>query len=217
MKKFAFLFAGLLLATATAWAADTAPARSELKLSRFSLGAFLSYWNSADLDEFDLDGALGGGIIGRFRLGDFLALETRLSGYGAGETRDVSVQGEGYFEHTTTLVVMPLEAGLVACLPLGDTFRLYGGPGVGFYLYDGEFTSEQGPRETTLDLDLDDDGGFYALLGAGARLARNAEIFLEGKYTWTETQVTNAGGWLEAGEEIDFSGLALSAGMIFTF
>ena len=217
MKNFAFLLAGLLLATATVWAEEPAPVRPELKLTRFSLGAYISYWNGADLGEFDLDGALGGGVVGRFRLCDFLALETRISGYGAGDTRDVSVQGEGYFEHTTTLAVMPLEAGLVACFPLGDTFRLYGGPGAGFYLYDGEFSSEQGPRETTIDLDLDDDGGFYVLGGAGIRLARNAEIFFEGKYTWTETKVTNAGGWLAAGEEIDFSGLALSAGMIFTF
>ena len=217
MKKIAILIAGLLVASAPVWADETAPAKPELKLSRFSLGAFLSYWNGADLGDFDLDGALGGGVIGRFRLCDRLALETRVSGYGAGTTRDVSVPGEGYFEHTVTLTVLPLEAGLVAGLPLGDTFRLYGGPGVGFYVFDGEFSSEQGPRETTVDLDLDNDTGFYAILGAGARLARNAELFIEGKYTWAETEVNNAGGWLNAGEKIDFSGLALSAGMIFTF
>jgi hypothetical protein len=39
-------------------------------LSPFSLGAHLSYWNAKDLDEVDLDGMLGGGVIGRFRLHD---------------------------------------------------------------------------------------------------------------------------------------------------
>ncbi len=217
MKKITVWLALALTAGPVVLAEETAPTETPLQLSRFSLGAHLAYWNVSDLDEFDLAGALGGGVIGRFRLCDWLSLEGRVSGFGAGDTRDVSVQGAGYFEHTVTLAVLPLEAGLVAILPLGDAFRLYGGPGAGFYVFDGEFSSEQGPLKTTLDLDLDDESGFYVLLGGGWQLARNALLFLEGKYTWVETEVANAGGWLGAGAEIDFSGLALAAGMLFTF
>lgn len=217
MKTMAVLLVLMLIPASAVRAAENTPAETPLPLSRFSLGAHLAFWHVSDLDEFDLAGALGGGVIGRCRLCDWLSLEGRVSGFGAGDTRDVSVQGAGYFEHTVTLAVLPLEAGVVAILPLGDAFRLYGGPGAGFYVFDGEFTSEQGPLKTTLDLDLDDESGFYVLVGGGWQLARNALLFLEGKYTWVETEVTNAGGWLGAGEEIDFSGLAFAAGMLFTF
>lgn len=201
-------------------APETPPAAG---LSPFSLGAHLSYWNAKDLDEFDLDGMLGGGVIGRFRLHDYVGLELRLSGYAAGESEDIYVEGRGWYESDLTVVAMPMEFGLVGFLPLGDTFELYGGPGAGFYLFDGEYTVEQGPWETTYDLDLDDEGGFYVLLGLRAELARNIALYAEAKYTWVETTLealprcSECEDADEVDRDIDFSGLAVNAGMIFTF
>ena len=118
---------------------------------------------------------------------------------------------------------MPFEAGLVAFLPLGDAFSFYGGPGVGYYFFDGEFRSEQGPWDLTYDMDLDSAGGWYAILGARLQLARNIALFAEGKYTWVESSFEQAIEPVEeirirwSRQDIDFSGLAINAGMTFNF
>ena len=57
------------------------------------------------------------------------------------------------------------------------------------------------------------------------QLARNAAFFLEGKYTWVETESDEvivlpenlAGADIPFDNEIDLSGLALTAGLLFTF
>ena len=230
MKRILCLFAALLAAAAFARAQETAPAREKnappAPLSRFSLGAHLSYWNAKDLDDLDLDGAFGLGLVGQCRLHELLAIELRMSGYAAGASDDTFVPGEGWYDTDTTVVAAPFEAGLVAFLPLGGTFSLYGGPGAGFYFFDGEFRSQQGPLEIKHDLDLDDVAGVYLLAGARAQLARNVALFLEGKYTWVETSleqdIVAFAGRGEAripdsGQDIDFSGLSVEAGMLFTF
>ena len=103
---------------------------------------------------------------------------------------------------------------------------LYGGPGVGYYFFDGETTLSQGPLDINYDIEMDDEVGFYALIGARAQLARNVALFLEGKYTWVETNLKHDAIALnalreiqitEVDQDIDFSGLSVEAGMIFTF
>lgn len=218
-KKFGLILAGLLLAPVV-FAEETAPtvdAPAPAELSRFSLGMHLSYWNVDDLDNFDGEGAFGLGVIGQYRLHDLLGIELRGSGFFASRYEDVFVAGEGWSENTTTLSILPLEAGLVAFLPLGNTFSLYGGPGAGYYFIDGEFMSEQGPWTRYYDADLDDDFGFYALLGARAQLARNIALYLEGKYTWVETAFEREADFLGIAQELDLSGIAFDAGMLFTF
>lgn len=226
MKKFAGLLAILFAVAPFVRAAELASADetpSPAPLTRFSLGAYLSYWNVEALNEFDINGAMGGGVVGQYRLHDLLALELRLSGFGAGDTADVFVAGEGWYSYETTVVSMPMEIGFAAFLPLGESFRFYGGGGGGFYLFDGQFRIEQGPRSTTYDIEIDDVSGFYVLLGARAQIARNVALFVEGKYTWVETTIRTSETFLrdigveDVRRDLDFSGLALSAGMVFTF
>ena len=220
MKRLTSLIAALLFVAPLGFADETAPANESsapAELSRFSVGMHLSYWNVDELDRFDGDGAFGGGVIGQYRLHDFLGIELRGSGFFASRYEDVYVAGEGWSENTTTLSILPLEAGLVAFLPLGNTFSLYGGPGAGYYFIDGEFMSEQGPWTRYYDADLDDDFGFYALLGARAQLARNIALYLEGKYTWVETASDRETDFLGIAPELDLSGIAFDAGMLFTF
>ena len=231
MNKFSLPLAFLLLAAPLALAEEPAAATPSAPqppnaLSRASLGVFLSYWNAEDLDGFDADGFVGGGVVGQFRLLDRLSAECRVGAFGAGDRRDVFVPGEGWFENTATVVALPLEAGLVASLMLSDSFSVYGGPGVGFYVFDAEFSSEQGRWKETFDADLDDVFGFYALLGARAHLARNVSLFAEAKYSWVETDLDSpfpAGradrfdGSPALSENLDFGGLSLQAGALFSF
>ena len=226
MKNQMLVFAALLLVAPLVRAQDDAEAipAAPTPLSRFSLGAHLSYWDAKDLDDLDLNGTFGFGVIGQYRFLPQLALEMRVSGYMAGESDDLYVDNEGWYDNDTTVVVAPLEAGLVAFLPLGDKLSLYGGPGAGYYFFDGEIRSEQGPIDITCDLDLDDEPGFYLLAGARAQLARNAALFCEAKYTWVETSLSldrllpDSLPALDLDDEdLDFSGLSLQAGMLFTF
>lgn len=223
MKWFAASAAALLIAAPLAFAADT-PKKPDL--TRFSVGAYLSYWNADDLNEFDGEGFFGGGVQGQVRLLDFLALDLRISAFAAGEDEDVYVNGQGWYENSTTLAAIPLEAGLLGLLNVTDKFSLYGGPGIGFYLFDGEFRSEQGPWDHTCDLDIDDETGFYAVLGARYQLARNVALFAEGKYTWVDTTVEEdlgaitdevEFGDLSLSQDLDLDGFALQAGLLFTF
>ena len=223
MKNIVACFIILGLCAGAAGAAEPAEAPP---LTPFSLGGSLSYWQAQDLDNFDLDGAFGGTLIAQYRLHRLLAVEGRISGFAAGETEDVFIPAQGWYDTETTIIGMPFEAGLVAFLPLGDTFSLYGGPGLGYYFFDGEFRSEQGPWDLTYDMDLDSAGGWYAILGARLQLARNIALFAEGKYTWVETSWDPGAAVLgipdglpvpEWKQDLDFSGLALGGGLIFTF
>ena len=235
MKSLALLLIPLLMAPAFVFADDPAPADpadtestalptlERPPLSRFRVGTHFSYWNARDLDAFDFDGFLGGGVLGQMQLIDPLALEVRLSGFATGYSEDVFIAGAGWYENSVTLVALPLEAGFSASLPLADRFDLYAGAGVGLYLFDGEFRSEQGRREESWDLNLDSEFGGYALLGLRSRLARNAAVYVEAKYTAVETSLKHEfpsgdfAGDFSLDQDLDLSGLALQAGFLFTF
>ncbi len=217
MKKTLFLLIALLFAASGVQAKKKAAAETPAPLSRFSLGAYMSYWDMPKLDDMDINGVFGGGIIGQFQINPYLALEMRLSGFLGGNDENVYIDGEGWYENDLTLAALPMEMGLIGFLPLGNTFSLYGGPGVGFYLFDGQFTSTQGPVEITRDIQFDNEFGYYVVLGGKAQLARNTALFADAKYTWVESSVGETLGVFDASQDVDFSGLALEAGMIFTF
>jgi opacity protein-like surface antigen len=207
---------------------DAAPvvATERPPLSRFSLGTYLSYWNAKDLDDFDISGFMGGGVVGQLQMMEQLALQFRLGGHAAGYSEDVFVEGAGWFENTLTLVAVPLEAGLVASLPMGEQFSLFAGGGAGFYLFDGEFTSEQGRWKQTYDMELDNEVGFFGLIGLRYQMARNAALYLEAKYTVVETSLKDdlpsvvlaeRTGEFPVEKDIDLSGIAVQVGFLFTF
>ena len=225
MKFVAAMSATLLLALTPFAMAQTDPvdAPPEAGRSPFSLGAHLSYWNAHDLDDFNLDGMLGGGVVGQFRFHSYGAVECRLSGYAGGDSKDYYIEDKGWYETDVTIVAMPMEVGLVAFLPLDDTFELYGGPGVGFYLFDGEYTVEQGPWKTTYDIDMDDRAGCYFLLGVRAKLASNTARYAEAKYTWVKSKfdaplpTTDYTSTMAPDRRLDFDGVSINAGLSFTF
>lgn len=202
------------------------PAMERPPLSRFSLGTYLSYWNAKDLEDFDISGFMGGGVVGQVQLLEQLALQFRLGGHAAGYSEDVFVEGAGWFENNLTLVAVPLEAGLVASLPIGDQFSFFAGGGAGFYLFDGEFTSEQGRWKQTYDMKLDNEVGFFGLVGLRYQMVRNAALYLEAKYTVVETSLQDdlpsvvlaeRTGEFPVDKDIDLGGIAVQAGFLFTF
>ncbi len=220
MKNFPILALVLTLAAPMAFAEEPeasqpapAPAAEPAPLSRFSLGTYLAYWHVDDLKDFDGEGFIGGGVVGQFRLFDSLSLEMRIGGYGAGISEDVYVPLEGWYENDTTVVSMTFEAGLVAspsprrAIPhLRRTWR--------WLCLRWRIHHFPGTLGWTLDLDFDDEPGAYLLFGSSFQLARNAALFLEGKYTWVESSLTvdsirtspRLPGIVTVSRDFDFSG-----------
>ena len=189
----------------------------------FSLGAFISYWNLSRLDGLDFGSAGGGGIVGHFRLRGPFACELRLSGFAARESRDIVTETGEEIDNDVTIVSMPLEAGVRVYLPLGEKLSFYAGPGGGFYLFDGQSNNHRDGKKTVYDIEVDDNFGAYALAGLRAQLFPRLAVFAEARYAWIETSVEKATDvrtdigidWVA--QELDFSGFAANAGLLFTF
>ncbi len=192
-------------------------------LTCFSLGVHVSYWDAADLTHFDIAGALGGGVIGQVRLHDHLALDLRLSGYISGFSRDMYEEGCGWSDDSFTLAAMPFELGVVGILPLGGKVSVYGGPGIGYYLFDGQYTRKCGGVTKIYDVELSDTPGGYVLGGLKVQLTANLALYCEGKYVWVDTTVRTPAraraewGLSDIRVNLDMSGMIVNAGMLFTF
>ena len=222
MKPFICWCALLGWAVGLAQAKDAAPP-SPPPVAHFHLGAYASYLDLSRLEGLGAEGAEGGGIVGHFLLSRPFELDLRLSGFGASDSRDITTEEGQRFENDVTIVSMPLEANLLVNLPLGGNLSLYGGPGLGYYLFDGQSNSHLNGEETVYDIEVDDEFGCYALAGLRFRFSSHLAAFVEGKYTWIETSIEKATDvrrdigidWVE--QELDFSGLAVNAGLLFTF
>lgn len=222
MKPFACCCA-LGLGFATLAGAQPAAPAPDAASEPFSLGAYASYWELSGLDGLDVAGAPGGGIVGQFRLPGPFALDLRLSGYAARDSRDIVTADGEQIDNDVTIVSMPLEMNVLVSWPLGAKLRLYGGPGLGYYLFDGQSNNHRDGKETVYDIEVDDEFGAYALAGLRAQFFPRLAAFVEAKYTWIETSVEKATDvhydigidWVA--QDLDFSGLALAVGLLFTF
>ncbi|NCD21663.1 MAG: hypothetical protein EOL90_01815 [Spartobacteria bacterium] len=222
MKTIAQGLAVWLAAAALAPAETAVPAETPAGRS-FGLGVHLAYWDLAQLDGLGLDGNLGAGVVGHIPLSAHFAAELRMSGFAAGEKRNIETEDGQRYENNVTIVSLPLEANLLLEMPLGRTFVLYGGPGVGYYLFDGQSNTDQGDKTIVYDIEVDDEIGGYLLAGLRAQLRPHVGLYLEGQYVWVETRIKKAAevrreigiDWVA--QELDFSGFALHAGLIFTF
>ena len=223
MKTIARGLAVWLAAAALAPAETAVPVEASPAGRSFSLGVHLAYWDLSQLDGLGLDGNLGAGVVGHIPLSEHFAAELRMSGFAAGEKRNIETADGQRYENNVTIVSMPLEANLLIEAPVGRTFVLYGGPGIGYYLFDGQSNTDQGDKTIVYDIEVDDEIGGYLLAGLRAQLKPHFGLYLEGQYTWVETRIKKATevrreigiDWVA--QEMDFSGFALHAGLIFTF
>ena len=209
-KLLAYLLALVTIAgAASAMAAD---------YSVFNIGIGGQYWDAKDIDDFDTDGMWGGNIILRIRPIEYLGIDIRGGFSGNNDGNSYRIDGRRY-ERDVTFECVPVEAGLVLMLPLGDAFTIYGGPGVGYYWYNlniNEHSTRHGHHyreEYDDDIDLEDDFGWYALVGVNFRLAPHFSIFGEARYTDTETKLED----VDNAAKIDCSGVGFQAGLMFDF
>lgn len=222
MKTIARGLAVWLVAAACA-PAETAVPATEPAARSFCLGFHLAYWDLSRLDGLDLAGNLGAGVVGRIPLGAHVTGELRMSGFAAGEERNIETEDGQRYENDVTIVSMPLEADLLIDVPAGRNVTFYGGPGIGYYLFDGQSNSDLGDRTIVYDIEVDDEFGWYLLAGLRTQLAPHVGLYLEGQYTWVDTSIEKATevrreigiDWVA--QELDFSGFALHAGLLFTF
>lgn len=182
----------------------------------FSLGLGVQYWDAKDADLLDEDGLAGGGLILRYCPVEYAGIDLRVGGAGVWDGKKWREDGVKY-EADATFYCVPVEAGLILKIPLGDALTLYGGPGVGYYYYDidVELHSRKGHHyhsEYSEHIKLEDDFGWYAVAGLTINLAPNVAIFGEGRYTDSETKLKHSDGG-----EFDASGFGAMAGLMFNF
>ena len=187
----------------------------------FNLGIGAQYWNAKDIDssnDFDSDGLWGGNIIFRIRPIKYLGIDFRAGASANWDGESYKIDGRRY-EEDETFTCVPLEIGVVAMLPIGNVVTLYGGPGAGYYYYNFKYSSystrhgHHYREEYDEDIKLDDDFGWYAVLGANFQICRHFSLFGEARYTDTETSIKD---FEEAGK-IDCSGVGVQIGAMFDF
>lgn len=187
----------------------------------FNLGVGGLYWAAKDIDgsnDFDSDGLWGGSIILRIRPIKYLGIDFRAGAAFNWDGESYREDGRRY-EDDETFTCVPLEIGVVAMLPLGNVVTLYGGPGAGYYYYNynySSYSSRHGHhyhKEYDEDIKLEDDFGWYAVLGATFQVCRHFSIFAEARYTDTETEPKD----FDVDEKIDCSGVGGQVGVIFDF
>jgi Outer membrane protein beta-barrel domain len=144
-------------------------------------------------------------------LGSYVDSDDLGKAYGAGgkiklnisEVIGLDVTGS-YLEFDDSDVEMiPVEGTVLLQIPLGDTLKLYGGGGVGYYFFDSD-TAE-----------LDDAVGYYPIAGLEITLG-DIKLFGEVRWLFLSADVDEAGDELEGlvdGDEADVDGLGVNIGL----
>lgn len=192
--------------------------------SVFNVGLGAQFWSPKELDDFmDEDAMWGGNLIIRIRPVQYFGIDLRAGASSAWSSETYRYYGET-MDEDLTLGCVPLELGGVLMLPLGDTLTLYGGGGVGYYYYRCKWEVSYNVHhhrnwDIDEDVDMEDDVGWYALAGATIRLCPHLSIFLEGRYTGTETSLSHPEDYDVSDEEnsFDMSGVGIQAGLMFDF
>ena len=195
--------------------------RADDDFAVFNLGIGGMYWNAKDIDssnDFDSDGLWGGSIIFRIRPIKYLGIDFRAGGAFNWDGESYKEDGRRY-EEDETFTCVPLEIGVIGMLPLGNVVTLYGGPGAGYYYYNFNYSKSSTRHghhyreEYDKDIDLEDDFGWYAVLGANFQICRHFSLFGEARYTDTDTKVED----VKNAPKIDCSGVGVQIGAMFDF
>jgi opacity protein-like surface antigen len=155
------------------------------------VAAFGSGWNTKDADQ-----AMGGG----FRLDFARYLELRAS-YFSDLTKDTSPESRDF-----EIKALPLEAGVNFKLTHDQPFTPYVGGGIGYYMLDTSVGQ------------IDDETGWYGVVGANFKRGSGLGFNIEGIYRNMDATVhgddlNNISGRVP----VDFGGLGVNAGVVWTF
>jgi len=135
------------------------------------------------LDAEDIDAGHGLGAKLKLNLAEILSAEGRVSYMRFGD-EDIEM--------------VPLEAAVMVVLPLGN-FLPYAGIGAGYYIFN------EG------DIDLDDEVGYFPLVGLQFNLGDDIGLFAEGRWLYLETDSDDVKG------DADVSGFGLNIGVSLLF
>ena len=170
------------------------------------IGAFGSYWDSKDVDD-----AIGGGALLRFEPDPAFQMDLRGSYF---EFDDQVGGGKA------DLTVIPVEAALMFKPIVERGYEIYVGGGVGYYFADADVIIPGG----TIDLDFDDEFGYFALAGLQFNVNPNFSLFAEVKYTWLEFEEAKISSkeFRELGSErididLKMDGIGFNAGLLLLF
>jgi hypothetical protein len=154
------------------------------------LGFFGSYYDAEDAGD-----AWGGGGLLRLGLVEWFALDARAS----------------YLEFDNPDVRMiPLEAAATFRLPLmGNKLIPYAGAGVGYYIYDVK----------AANVSIDDDVGFFPLVGLEVRFGARGQwgLFGEARWLFLSSDIDTATDELTSPRSDDIDGLGVNVGILYRF
>lgn len=174
------------------------------------LALYGSYWDTKDIDD-----AYGGGAKLKLELTPVICLEFRGTYFDAFKHEE---SGPGYKEEDK-LRIIPVEAGVVLDMPI-DPVWIYAGGGAGYYIFDdGEINITMGDETTSLDVDFDNEWGWYAVAGIEFSLSRQVALFCEAQYRWVKAEkgdIKSEGADLDFDDaDIKLDGFGVNAGMLF--
>jgi hypothetical protein len=158
-------------------------------------------------------GCSAGSLAAVGLFGSYLDSDDLGDGYGAGAKLELkpsdvlSVDGRAswiYFDDFE-IHMIPLEAALRFNWPLlGERIVPYAGIGGGYYIFEAD------------DVDLDDDVGYFPLVGLEVGFRRVA-LFAEARWLFLEADVDSALDELEDLDDADVDGLGVNVGLLFRF
>lgn len=133
------------------------------------VGAFGSYWDSEDAGE-----SYGYGVRLASTSDPAGYLEVRVSRFNKFEDKDTGEEND--------LDIIPIDLGITLSLTPAESLQFYMGGGGSYYMMESEVNTPAGRR----DVDIDDEWGWYGLLGIKLELSQNLAIFGEGVYRQVE-------------------------------
>jgi hypothetical protein len=156
----------------------------------FSLGAFGSYYDADDAGD-----AWGGGALVRLGIVKWVAVDARAS----------------YLEFSDSNIRMiPLEGAATLRLPLmQDKLVPYAGVGVGYYFYDVKSSNVK----------IDDDVGFFPLVGLEVRFGARSQwaLFGEARWLFLSSDFETVGDEVISPRRDNIDGLGVNVGVLYRF
>ena len=182
--------------------ASTPAARAELGFSLYG-----SYWEPDDTSD-----AGGGGIELLFPISPRWDVDLRASYFEELDAEPLDQLGDAespFQEHG--LEVLPLELGLRFAFAPDAAVRPYIGGGAGYYVLDSDFGV------------VDDEAGWYGILGLGFGNREGASFFVEAQYRKMEATVEEDPSdpfdfeGFDEGVALDLDGVGFNAGVTWRF
>lgn len=168
------------------------------------LGAFGAYWNTKDADD---SYGYGAKIISTGDESGYLELRiTRFD--------DISEKEKG---DDVTLEVTPLEIGLTMMISSESGANVYIGGGGGYYMLESDLELADG---TSVETDVDDEWGWYALAGLEIPMTDNLLLIGEAIYRQVEGTIKEDDPDLDNITDdysLDLAGFGANVGVVFKF